>query len=185
VTAAIAIGAVAALLTGLGALLWRTTRPPEVSTPAPPISWGLDPDDARWEAEATELLHQSLPHIQNAATKWGQSVTAVLGAFSVAAFIKGPASFADLPTTWALVVIGLVVAGALAAAAAIYTAALAAQGSPRWVRQVDGWELKTLHKQLERHAARLLNISRALTATAALVVLAAMAIAWLAHVLVP
>jgi hypothetical protein len=38
-----------------------------------------------------------------------------------------------------------------------------------------------LHKQLGRHAAWLLNPSRGLTAAAALVVLAGMAVAWLAH----
>jgi hypothetical protein len=108
-------------------------------------------------------------------------VTAVLGAFTLAAFLKGPQSFTDIPAPWTIPVIGLVLLGALAAAAAIYTAALAAQGSPRWVAQLDGWQLKALHKQLGRHAARLLNLSRALTAGAALVVLAAMAVAWLAN----
>jgi hypothetical protein len=60
----------------------------------------------------------------------------VLGAFILAAFVKGPQSFTDIPSQWALPVIGLVLVGALAAAAAIYTAALAAQssplGSPSW-----------------------------------------------------
>jgi hypothetical protein len=185
VTTAIAIAGAVALLVGLGALLWRATRPPTVDTPAPPNSWGLDPDDSRWETEATELLHQSLPKLQDAAAKWGQSVTAVLGAFSLAAFLKGPESFTDLPAPWRLVVIGLVLVGALAAAAAVYTAALAAQGSPRWVQQLDGWQLKALHKQLGRYAGRLLNLSRALTAGAALLVLVAMATSWLADSLQP
>jgi hypothetical protein len=180
VTTALAITGAVALLAGLGIVLWRVTRPPTMQTPAPPSSWGLDPDDSRWEAEATELLHQSLPKLQDAAAKWGQSVTAVLGAFSLAAFLKGPESFTDLPAPWRLVVIGLVLVGGLAAAAAVYTAAVAAQGSPRWVQQLDGWQLKALHKQLGRHTGRLLNLSRALTAGAALVVLGAMAIAWLA-----
>jgi hypothetical protein len=77
-------------------------------------------------------------------------VTAVLRAFILAAFVKGPQSFTDIPSQWALPVIGLVLVGALAAAAAIYTAALAAQGSPPWVTQLDGWQLKSLHKQLGR-----------------------------------
>jgi hypothetical protein len=185
VTTAITIAGAVALLAGLGAMLWRATRPPTVRTPAPPSSWGLDPDDIRWDSEATELLHQALPKIQEAAAKWGQSVTAVLGAFSLAAFLKGPESFTEVPAPWRLLVIGLVLVGALAAAAAVYTAALAAQGSPRWVVQLDGWQLKALHKQLGRHAGQLLNLSRALTAGAALLVLAAMAIAWLADTLQP
>jgi hypothetical protein len=185
VTSALAVVGAVVLLAGLGVMLWRVTRPPTVDTPAPPSSWGLDPDDSRWEAEATEQLHQSLPRLQEAAAKWSQSVTAVLGAFSLAAFLKGPESFAEVPAPWRLVVIGLVLLGALAAAAAVYTAALAAQGSPRWVQQLDGWQLKALHKQLGRHAGRLLNLSRALTAGAALLVLAAMAIAWLADALQP
>jgi hypothetical protein len=181
VTTAIAITVTVVVLAGLGVGLWLATRPPRLSASAPPDSWGLDPDDERWEQEAGELLHQSLPRIQEAAGKWGQSVTAVLGAFTLAAFLKGPQSFTDIPSPWTVLVIGLVLLGALAAAAAIYTAALAAQGSPRWVAQLDGWQLKALHKQLGRHAAWLLNFSRALTAGAALVVLAAMAVAWLAN----
>jgi hypothetical protein len=148
VTTAIAIAGAVVLLAGLAAMLWRATRPPMVRTPDPPGSWGLDPDDSRWDSEATELLHQSLPMIQGTAGKWGQSVTAVLGAFSLAAFLKGPESFTDLPAPWRLVVVGLVLLGALAAAAAVYVAELAAQGSPRWVQQLDGWQLKALHKQL-------------------------------------
>jgi hypothetical protein len=43
-------------------------------------------------------------------------VTAVSGAFNVAAFLKGPASFAEVPEPWTLLVVRLVLVGGLAAA---------------------------------------------------------------------
>jgi hypothetical protein len=67
VTAAVAITATVVVLAGLGVVLWRATRPPMVAATAPPDSWGLDPDDGRWEQQAGELLHQSLPKLQEAA----------------------------------------------------------------------------------------------------------------------
>jgi hypothetical protein len=165
---------------GFLALAWRLLRPSAPAVPDTPEQWGFAPDDARWEDEATEEHHKGLVTIRASATKWGESIGALLGVFALVAFVKGPESFTDVSGTEAEAAALLVVAAAALAAAAVLLAALAAQGIPENVRLLDGWALRTLTAARTRSAAKQLGWSRVLAVCAAMLVLFAVGMTWLA-----
>jgi hypothetical protein len=143
---------------------------------------GVSVDDRRWDQEAEDLRHTSLEKLKASAEAWEKSVSALLGIFSVVAFIKGPATFEDLGTASGIAVATLVLLGAACAVAAIACAAVAAQGIPTWQERLDGAVLRRRVEQSARRGATLLWASRITAIVAALLVLAATSVAWLSQV---
>ena len=146
---------------------------------ATPESWGRTEDDRRWESEAADARHQELTRIRTAAESWGKSVAALLGVFAVAAFVRGPSSFAEVPADVGASAAVLALAGALAAGAAVWTAALAAQGAPENIYGLDGWAFRSVSATGAQKAARLLNWSRILALTAFIYVFGSTGLVWI------
>lgn len=146
-----------------------------------PVSkqWLASPDDRQWEREARTMQHTGLAAVRETATSWGETVAAFLGIFSVAAFVKGPEAFTDVKGSEAEVAALLVLLATVVAAAAILFAAVAAQGVPARVANLDGWTLKQLTMQRAHRAASQLAVSRFLTVAAALLILGAVGLTWL------
>lgn len=135
-------------------------------------------DDERWKQEAEDLRHHGLAAMREAAGKWLQSIALILGAFSVAAFIKGTDSLSDVDEGLAYTLTCLVLAAALATGAATALAALASQGSPKIFDVLTGPTLKA-HVETSYHTvARQLLWSRLLTVLAALLIASGVALTW-------
>jgi hypothetical protein len=160
-------------------------------------------DDDRWKKEAVDARHTGLATVQSKAESWGKSIEAILGAFAIVAFIKGPEALGDLPTgpkvTYFLGVKGVPFVGDvgrlidparsvvllifLASAmviVAVALAAIASQGVPTWTRILGAQNLRDNAVAATKRAIRYLQFSRILTLGAALLVFAALAIAWTA-----
>lgn len=140
---------------------------------------GVTEDDIRWEQEAIDAQHQSLSRVRATAAAWSSSIAALLGVFSIVAFIKGPSTVSSLSHTTATVVTILVLVAALLAAGATLTAAVAAQGTPRWLNRLDGQALRATNRDAAKKVVLQLWISRILALLAAICVLAGMSTAWL------
>jgi len=151
------------------------------------------PDDLRWEDEATEARHHALETVRATAREWSNSIGLILGAFTTAAFIKGPEALEDIPADGfkltlfsvsfepAPVVLWLVVLGALVLAVALAAAALASQGTPGWTTQMTGPIYAIKSMDAARRSIRWLVVSRLATALAAAMILLGMAVAWTAQ----
>jgi hypothetical protein len=159
--------------------LWLFRSRPFVTDPAPE-SWGADPDDRQWNDEAVSIWHTELSDVRGVAEKWSGTVAALLAIFGAVAFATGPSALTDIPGDDAYVVLGLVVLAVLVAAASTYCAALAAQGSPTVVGNLNGWTLKRFYTARLPGAMQLLRASRFLALAAVLLVVGAVAIGWLA-----
>ena len=153
-------------------------RAPEIAPT--PEQWGLAPDDLRWEDEALEEHHHGLTTVRSSAAKWGESIGALLGVFALVAFVKGPDTFTDITGVEAEAAALLVVLAAAFAGAAVMLAALAAQGTATDVSLLDGWALRTLTAARTKAAAKQLAWSRVLAVGAAMLVLVAVGLTWLA-----
>lgn len=147
---------------------------------APPADWGRDPDDRRWEDEAVDVLHSQLADVRGTATAWGAAISALLGIFSVVAFIKGPTAFTSVHGHEADAAALLILFAMVLAAGAVVLSALAAQGVPRDVQQLDGWELRFQSGARARAAVTQLAWSRLLAVASALVVVLSIGLTWLA-----
>lgn len=80
-----------------------------------------------WDAKARELQLEALPTLRASAERWAGSLTAVLGAVSLAALLKGTEVFADLSQEAAAAGKGLFFAAAGLALIAMILAGIAAQ----------------------------------------------------------
>ena len=139
------------------------------SRPEPkPEDWGRHPDDFIWESEASSQVHRPLTDIRESANKWSQSIAGLLGVFGIAVFLKGAEQLADVPGDDAYVVGAVLMAAVLFAAAAVYLAAIAAQGVPRHLGQFDGWTLKELQRLAIGRTVKLFAWSRLVSVVAAL-----------------
>ncbi len=160
--------------------VWAVAR--RLSAPLLPFDvperWGDDPDDKRWESEATDAVHGALKAVQGTATAWAATITTLLGVGGTVAAVKGPDAFSKLTPATGNLVFWLSVLTALLASAAILFAALAAQGTPRRVQGLDGATLKKLTADGAARASRLLRFSRAGALVAASALLLAVGIAW-------
>jgi hypothetical protein len=164
----------------VGFLAWKLLSPGEPAVPDTSEQWGLGPDDVRWEDEALEERHRGLAAVRASATKWSESIGALLGVFAVVAFVKGPDTFTDVHGWEAEAAALLVVLAAALAAAAVLLAAIAAQGAAQDVSILDGWALRTLTAERIKAAAKQLAWSRVLAVTATMCVLLAVGLTWLA-----
>jgi hypothetical protein len=150
-------------------------------TPPPaPANWGQGADDKKWNDEADAISHTALADVRRVAEKWGATVAALLGVFGVVVFAKGPDALTEIPGNDAYAVLALALLAVVFAAAATYCGALAAQGTPASLANLNGWTLKQLYSDRLPKAVRLLKASRALALAAALLILGAVAIGWLA-----
>jgi hypothetical protein len=151
------------------------------------------PDDQVWEDEANEARHKALDNVRATAKEWGTSIGLILGAFTTAAFLKGPEALKDVPANGftmtafgvpyepARVVTWLVIVGALVLAFALAAAALAAQGTPGWTEQMSGPDYAVKSMQATKASINWLFRSRMATALAAALILLGMAVAWTAE----
>jgi hypothetical protein len=57
-------------------------------------------DDLLWEKEATAARHSALDNVRATAKDWSQSIGLILGAFTTAAFLKGPGGFHRRAWRW-------------------------------------------------------------------------------------
>jgi hypothetical protein len=140
---------------------------------------GVTSDDIRWEKEATDAQHESLAKVRATAAAWSSSIAALLGVFTVVAFIKGPEGVSSLDQGAGIAVTVLVLVAALLAVGATLTGAFAAQGTPRWLKRLDGPVLRAANRDAVKGVIALLWVSRILALLAALCVLAGMSTAWL------
>ncbi|HTA14795.1 MAG TPA: hypothetical protein VK781_08065 [Solirubrobacteraceae bacterium] len=136
-------------------------------------------DDLRWEQEAIEAQHKSLSSVRATAAAWSGSIAALLGIFSIVAFIKGPETLSSLDQKAATAVTILVLTAALLAIVATLAGAIAAQGTPHWLDRLDGRALRAANRDAAKKVVSQLWISRVLALLAAMFVLAAMSTAWL------
>jgi hypothetical protein len=155
---------------------------------------GVSLDDELWEDEAKDARHKALDNVRATAKSWTESIGLVLGAFTTAAFLKGPEALTDIPGggfslsigPWAYeparTVGNVVLVGALTLAIALGLAALAAQGTPGWTDQLHGRVYKRLSAEATKRSIRYLKASRFATAIAAGLILVGMAMAWTAQV---
>ncbi len=153
-------------------------------------------DDRRWEREALDLQHTGLASIRETAALWEKSITGLLGAFGLVAFLKGPEALSDVPSAadvaWSVpfvanvdparTVIALILAAGFLAGVAIFLAARAGQDVPDWVGLADGVELRRRTRERARSAINDLRLSRGAAVLAALVLLVAVAVAWVAQI---
>lgn len=158
---------------------WRRVDPPFTTAPAP-ASWGGAPDDLEWNNEATAIWHTELADVRGVAEKWGATVAALLGIFGAVAFATGPSALTDIPGRDAYVVLALILLAVVAAATATYCAAIAAQGTPTSVPNLNGWTLKQFQADKLPRAVKLLRTSRFLALAAILLIIGAVAVGWLA-----
>jgi hypothetical protein len=162
------------------------------------VDMPLLPDDEQWEDEATAARHGSLATVRATAKAWSESIALVLGVFTTAAFVKGPEALSDLADAGPSVTLGpvsipvvgsvvvlLVLIAALALAAAVWKAAIAAQGSPSWTKQMTGPVLAAASAAATQEAISDLRDSRRLTVAAAVVVFVGMSVAWMSQVVTP
>jgi hypothetical protein len=152
----------------------------EPSFPQRPDGWDSTTDGDYWNAKADEARHEQLVRARDAAKNWGQTIAALLGIFATVAFIKGPESLDKIPGDNAYAVVAMIAAAGAAAALAVYYAAIAAQGTPKQVKNFDGWRLKHITQADAASVAGQLRASRAFALIAAVTLLGAMGVAWLA-----
>lgn len=151
-------------------------------------------DDERWEEEAADARHKSLDNVRATAKAWMESIGLILGAFTTAAFLKGPEALTDIPANgltlsafgWiyepARTVVNVVLLGALLLAVALGLAALAAQGTPGWATQLTGRVYARRSESATLWSIRWLKLSRFATVMAAALILIGMAMAWTAQI---
>lgn len=172
-----------------GTAVLATARDPNDPAPQPTA------DDLRWEKEALDGAHASLATAQARADSWSKSISALLGAFGLVAFIKGPEAIKDIPTTssrywpWdgatpinpAFVVVVLIFGAALLLTAAIWMISRAAQGTLIWADYVDGPRLQNRTRVATQDAIRKMGRSRRFTLLSAALFFGALGVAWLSQ----
>jgi hypothetical protein len=169
------------------------TPPNDQNDPTKPVT----DDQRRWAQEALDARHKSLASVQTTADSWGKSITAILGAFALVAFLKGPEAINDVPTGSgaafevgfgvgtvdpARTVVLLIFISAAVVILAVVAAAFAAQGTPGWTKVLDGPTFKTKSENATKNAIHLLWASRILTLIGAMLVFGALALAWMASI---
>ncbi len=152
----------------------------EPSVPPRPAGWDSSPEAQDWNVKAEEARDEQLTRAREASKNWGQTIATLLGVFATVAFIKGPESLDKVPGDDAYGVAALIAVAGVAAALAVYLAAIGAQGTPKQIKNLDGWRLKNRSKDEARSVAVKLRTSRTLALVAAASLLGAMGAAWLA-----
>ncbi len=137
-----------------------------------------DRSDLAWEDKADQLEFQALTTVRASAEKWGASLAAILGLFGTITLVKGRSDITQLTQGFQVAVAVLLLFAFLAAAVAVYQAAVAAQGSPRKVHWPGGGELRRWELKRAEEAKDQLKASRMLTFVAVVLVLAAIALTW-------
>jgi hypothetical protein len=142
--------------------------------------WQGTEEGARWEKEALDVEVSALEDARDLAAKWGATIGTLLGVFGVVAFASGPSALSDIPGNAAYVVLLLILLATVAAGAAIYKAALAAEASPARLAPFNGWTLKSLYESEVPDVLATLRQSRAFALSAVVLVFGAVTVGWLA-----
>ena len=134
--------------------------------------------EREWDERARELEFEQLSSIRSQAEKWSGSVAAITGLFGIALIFEGSDRFRELDLAWAVIALLLTAAAVLAAVAATWTAAIAAQGRRTWVPFATGRLLRRWDRVFARDAHDRLVVSSRATALAVLFTALAVAVLW-------
>lgn len=143
-----------------------------------PIGQPSTEDSRRWQDEADDLRHTALQDIRASAEKWASSISALIGVFSVVAFVKGRDTFANLEPAARNASAALVIAATVCAASAVALAAFAAQGWPRTFDVLSGDVLANWYQRQLGRAVWSFRISRFLALASAIVLVSAVTLTW-------
>jgi hypothetical protein len=144
-----------------------------------PDDWDASPDGFKWNLEAESARREQPTRVRDAAKAWGETIAVLLGIFGTVAFIKGPESLDKVPGDDAYAVAGLIIAAGAGAIISVYLAAIAAQGRPRQLENLDGWRLRESTISGAKGAAQFLAWSRRFVLAAVATLFLAMLAAWL------
>lgn len=157
-----------------------TTKPPLPELKIGPVV-PAEPGDPEWAALADEWEKNALPNARAVAEKWAGSITALLGIFGIAGFIKGRDDVADLtPHTRAAVAVLLAVALA-SGVAAVFLASLAAQGGVKRLQLPTARRLREWSNERVGAIAWQLAASRLLSLLAVTSFALAVGFIWFGH----
>ena len=134
--------------------------------------------EREWDERARKLEFEQLSAIRGQAEKWSGSVAAITGLFGIALVFEGSDRFRELDVAWAIIALLFTAAAVLAAVAATWTAAIAAQGRRKWVRFATGRLLRRWDRVFTRDAHDRLVVSSRATALAVLFTALAVAVLW-------
>lgn len=143
----------------------------------------VDPGDEKWIEIADKERFEVLQRIRSTAEKWAGTITALTGIFSIAAFVKGNEDITKLTPYAQKWLIGLLVLALISAFAAIYLAALAAQGSPRFFSasrnpRNNPEAYREYYLEEAQKAAKQLGLSRLLVIPATALLALAIGVTW-------
>jgi hypothetical protein len=149
--------------------------------PPPPtptvIEAPVTDEDEAWIKRAHEARMSQLETVRGTAKDWASTITAVTGALSIVALIKGPEDIGRLTKPWEIAVGVVLLVGVLLALRGIFLAAVAAQGTPSsFAYSPVRYHLHYI-QQLGL-AALGLRVSRILVVLATLALIAAVGMTW-------
>lgn len=133
--------------------------------------------DKRWQEQADQLASQGLAQVRATATQWTTTIGALSTLFGLGLVIKGRADLAGLAPGTALAVGLLSLTALVLSIAAVFTGALAAQGTPSKFRD-SGPELKTWTMNQAKKARAYLRLSRGLILLGLAALVISMAVDW-------
>ena len=135
----------------------------------------------RWEERANDLSFNELSRIRASAEKWMTTIGALAGLTTILALLQGSDRIGKLDVLPKVLVIILLLAALAAAAWAIFTGALAAQGSPDPDKAIinDPDIVRNWYRQEAEKAARQLRNSRRAALAAVFLLGLGTALSWL------
>lgn len=151
----------------------------QIDQPPFGVHWRrADQIDLDWEDKADQLELQALANVRVAAEKWAASLAAILGLFGTVMLVKGRDDITKLTRDYEIAIAVALLLAFLAAALAVYEAALAAQGTPETVSWPGGGELRHWERTKALGAKKQLKCSRVLTFFAVVFMLTAVGVTW-------
>lgn len=134
--------------------------------------------DRRWQRKAEELRLGALSAARASAERWAGSLTAILGAVSLAALLEGPEKFNALTPTWEAIGKGAFFVAAAAGLAALWLAATTARVARLKTYLPTGPELKRTSNAAVSSALNKLAWSQRFAAIAVVLALVAAFCLW-------
>lgn len=130
-----------------------------------------------WQTAADQADLTALSSIRSSAEKWGATIGALTGIFSLIALIRGPGSVSGLTAGWADAATLLLFLALALAFLSIFCAAVAAQGRPAR-KYIDALSFRRTVRVRVKLASRWLAVSRWTTGGAALLLMIAIIVTW-------
>lgn len=136
------------------------------------------PLDQLWEQKAIELQVEALPQARKSAERWAATVSAVIGAASLAAVVKRPEDVSTLTGWGQSAVAAALLVAVIAAVTAVISAATAAQESLTRLRPFTGDVLRQWSEEEVQKVKGRLLLSRVASVAAVIALVAAAAVTW-------